>query len=184
MFENTKNSIKEIIAKLKATGLIFRIIGQLFPIGYLIFLIVANIGSHSANIVFLSISVCYLALFLFMEFRDFNKKAKRAVRKWMRTIYRWGKHIIRLLLIIIPSYGVVVTVRDFSPLALIFLILTILGIIWEIVWNILMFIVKRFVRTKKQKFISNFQRDFSNFYSSKKTDQNDYSNYGDIHEER
>ena len=123
MFDNTKNSLKEIGQKFKTTKLIFKIIGQLFPIGYLIFLIVANIGSQTANIVFLSLSLLYLGFFLFMELYHFNKKVKRTIRKWMKIIYRWSKHLIRLLLIIIPSYGLVVTIQDFSPLALIFLIL-------------------------------------------------------------
>ena len=183
MFENTKNSIKELGKKLKATGLIFQIIGQLFPIGYLIFLIIEDIGSKKANHIFLGLSILYLALFLFMELRDFNKNAKKVVRKFMHHLYRWGTHIIRLLLIIVPSYGLVVTIRDFSPLALVLLLLTILGMVWEIVWNILVFIVKRIFRRKTENFINSFKRDFPNLYPRQYDDQQDFSAYGDIHEE-
>ena len=185
MFDNTKNTLKEIGEKIKATGLIFKIIGQLFPIGYLVFLIAANIGSLTANIIFLVLSVLYFGFFLFMELRDFNKKTKKSVKKWVKIAYRWGKRIIRLLLIVIPSYGVVVTIQDFSPLALALLIFTILGIIWEIVWNILISVFKNFFRVKKRNFVSSFKRDFFNLRKKgDESDPNDFSDYGNIHEEK
>lgn len=184
MFDYTKNNIKEISEKIKRTGFIFRLIGLLFPIGYLVFLIAADIGFLTANIAMLALSVLYFCFFLFMEWGNFKGKTKRKVKKWVRTFYRHGKRIIRLILFIIPTYGVAVTVKDFSPLALIMLIITILGIIWEIIWNVLLSIGKKAVKTSKQNLFNNFKRDFSILRSKNNyEDPNDFSDYGDIQEE-
>ena len=116
-----------------------------------------------------------------MESQDFNKKTKRTVKKWVRTIYRHSKRITRLLLFIIPTYGVAVTATDFSPFALFMLLITIFGILWEILWNVLLNLGKKAVKSSKQSLMSGFQRDFSLFRAKNKNDDpNDFSDYGDI----
>ena len=181
MFDYTKNNLKKIGEKIKKTGFIFKVIGKLFPIVYLVFLIIARIGVLTANIILLAFSVVYFFFFLFMELQNFNRKTKRTVKKWVRTVYRHGKRITRLLLFIIPTYGVAVTAVDFSPLALFMLLITIFGILWEILWNVLLGLGKKAVKSSKQTLMSGFQQDFSSFRSkNKNNDPNDFSDYGDI----
>ena len=119
-----------------------------------------------------------------MEWGDFKKKTKRTVKKWVRIVYRHSKRITRLLLLIIPTYGVAVTAVDFSPLALFMLLITIFGILWEIFWNLLLGIGKKAVKTSKQNLFNGFKLDFSNLRKRNNNDDpNDFSDYGDITEE-
>ena len=184
MFNYTKNSFKEIGEKIKRASFIVRLIGLLFPIGYLVFLLAADIGILTANIIMLSLSVLYFFIFLFMEWSNLKGKTKRKVKKWVRIVYRNGKRITRLLLFIIPAYGVAVTAKEFSPLALFMLIITILGIIVDILWNVVWGLGKKAVKISKQTLFDNFKQSFS-FLRSKNEydDPNDFSDYGDIHEE-
>ena len=120
-----------------------------------------------------------------MELREFNKKTNKALRKWVKNVYRWSKRLIRLLFIIIPSYGLILTLQNFSPLALVLLIFTVFGIILEIIWNIFMALLKRFVRKKKDKLVKSFRKDVSNIFpreTADNADQNDFSDFGDISE--
>ena len=182
MFDYTKNNFKNIGERIKKTGFLLKIIGKLFPIAYLIFLIAAKIGSLTANIIMLSLSVLYFLFFLFMEASAFKRKTKRTVKKWVRVFYKHTKRITRLLFLILPAYGAAVTANNFSPFALFMLIITILGIIWEIIWNILLGIGKKAVKTGKQNLLNGFKRDFLNLHSHD-DDPNDFSDYGDITKE-
>lgn len=151
MFDYTRGAIDKILEDFKKLWLAVNIGLQLFSIVYLLYMHLTHRGFFLINAVLLGLALAYFIFFIVMEFTHGAKKAKKTVGE----IYAWCKRIIRLFTIVLTIYGLFVVTKDFTPISLLLLILTIFGFILDI----LLYCIIKFLTAEAELIMAGVQRD-------------------------
>lgn len=155
MFELTKAAFKKTMDDFKK---VIYVTGVTTQIVYLIYLCYALIWGNANPIVsgiLAGISFVYLVFYLvvtkFGKAPDGRENLKRAVA----FIVKWSKKLIALYNIGVMLYGITLTAKAVTPIALVLNAMMIVGFLLGVVFDVIMTIVKN----RAQLFITGFEKD-------------------------
>lgn len=155
MFELTKAAFKKTLEDFKK---VVYVTGVATQIVYLIYLCYALIWGNANRIfsgILAGISFVYLVFYLivtkFGKVPDGRENLKRSVA----LVVKWSKKLIALYNIGVMLYGISLTAKAVTPLALILNAMMLVGFILGVVFDVIMTIVKN----RAQLFITGFEKD-------------------------
>lgn len=143
MLDYTRSVFIQTKEDLKKLGLLCSFALQSFQIFYLIYTLCIRSGILAANIALLVLSSAY---FLVMVYVNWNE-TKKEIRKIFKTIYRWGKRLIKLFTLGVSIYGLFITASEpttvKTTVSIILLVFMLLGWIFDLLLEILIRIVEK-----------------------------------------
>ncbi len=136
MLDYTKAAIKKTVDDFKRLDYIRNIVTQVLYIGYLIYALIASSGVLWANILLLTLSAAYFVFFLVITAGE-KSKAKKKVKKLATQIFKRCKQLVKLFTTVVMVYGVCVTTKNVTPLAVVLAAFMIVGWLLQIVFDVI-----------------------------------------------
>ena len=155
MMKNTKLAIVEMLNEIKKIGLWIKY-GSI-AISFIYFI---KTGNQIANILSASLFVIY-TIFELVTKNIERKQIKKVIKK----IYVWLRILIRAFALATIIYGIYTQTEDVSPLSVIFLTLMIILWILQVLFEIVIAIISRYVN----RVITEIKRDYEEFKETSKT---------------
>jgi len=155
MLAYTKSVFLQTKEDLKRLGFLCSTALQSFQIIYLIYALCIGSGILVANIALLTLSVAYFSFMLYIN----RNETKKEIKKIFKTIYRWGKRLIKLFTLGVSVYGLFITASEAitvsGVISIILLVFMLLG--W--VFDILLEIATKFVERRGKLFLEALKMD-------------------------
>ena len=133
MLDYTKAALKRTVEHFKKLDYRRNVCTQILYIAYLIYALIAKIGSPIANGILLTMAVAYFIFFLYVTKIQAEKNLKRTVK----SIYRHAKQLIKLFNLGVAVYGICITAKHVTPLALLFVSFMIVAWVLQIIFEVL-----------------------------------------------
>ena len=160
MMKNTKLAIVEMLNEIKKIGLWIKYGSIAISFIYFIIAIITKTGNQIANILSASLFVIY-TIFELVTKNIERKQIKKVIKK----IYVWLRILIRAFALATIIYGIYTQTEDVSPLSVIFLTLMIILWILQVLFEIVITIISRYVN----RVITEIKRDYEEFKDTSKT---------------
>ena len=161
MLDYTKAAVKHTVEHLKKLDYARNIATQTLYIAYLVYALIANIGSQIANGILLALSVAYSFFFLYVT----KIKTEKALKRKVRSIYRHAKRLVKLFNLGVAVYGICITAKHVTPLALLFVAFMIVAWVLQIVFEVLL----RAIAKKAQFILEGLEEDYRQLTKPVKT---------------
>lgn len=163
MFDYTKSVFTKTVDDLKKIAFFFGASLQLFQIGYLIYALCIGSGIVAANIVLLVLSSAYFLFMLYINANDVKKEIKRI----LKTIYRWGKRLIKLFTLGVSVYGLFITASETvtvkSLVSIVLLVFMLIAWVLDVLFSLIIVIIER----RKNLFFDAIKMDLEPFLKAK-----------------
>ena len=154
MLDYTREAFKKTVEDLKRVFYILNVTVQCVYIAYLVYTLIVGTGFFAVNLALLVLSVAYLGFFLVTT--AFGKTPEGKIyRKIGKRVYKWCKRALKLFTIGVTVYGICNAVNRVSPLAVIFTAMMIVGLLLQVVFEILISIVSK----RAKMFLEGFEAD-------------------------
>lgn len=141
MFKYTSNVINNSLDIIKKMIYIFQVLIQVTYISFLVYKTIFDNNNQLVNIVLLILSFVYLIIFI-MTSNEFYTNKDKYKRKVLKYIFKITKYVINLYLIIITIKSLINN-QGSEPLNTIFLLLMIIGLLVNIVFDIILEIINK-----------------------------------------
>lgn len=141
MFKYTSNVINNSLDIIKKMIYIFQVLIQVTYISFLVYKTIFDNNNQLVNIVLLILSFVYLIIFI-MTSNEFYTNKDKYKRKVLKYIFKITKYVINLYLIIITIKSLINN-QGSEPLNTIFLLLMIMGLLVNIVFDIILEIINK-----------------------------------------
>lgn len=162
MLDYTRSVLIQTKEDLKKLGLLCSFALQSFQIFYLIYTLCIGSGILAANIALLVLSASYLGVMVYVN----RNEAKKEIRKIFKTVYRWGKRLIKLFTLGVSVYGLFITASEpttvKTTVSIILLVFMLLG--W--VLDLLLEILTRIVEKRGKLFLDALKMDIEPAYKA------------------
>ena len=146
MVEDAKQSLDQLIKRLKKIYFIFRLTSFLVSLSFFIFAAIAGFGIRWVNIAFAALLVIYQILDYFV----ISRKGKKILRKG----YRYVRLFVKMISLGMTIYGIVEASIEATPARIIFVsfmaLFWLLQVFFEITLIMFERLKKRFVRDIKK----------------------------------
>ena len=152
MLDYTKAAVKHTVEHLKKLDYARNIITQLLYISYLVYTLAAKIGFAIANGILLALSLAYFVFFLYVT----KIKTEKALKRTGKSIYRHAKRLVKLFNLCVAVYGICITAKHVTPLALLFVAFMIVAWVLQIVFEVLL----RAIAKKAQFILEGLEEDY------------------------
>ncbi len=138
MFACLKTLFFKLLRKIKSIDFEINVSVQILYIIYLLYAIFFDIGIFLANIILLALSVIYLIFF----FYDKGKHLAKRKRKLIDRLHKYTKRTVQLYGLIAMSI-ILLTSEKNNPLILTIVYLSALGLMLQVLVDVLLFIVDK-----------------------------------------
>lgn len=143
MLDYTKSVFIQTKEDLKKLGFLCSACLQSFQIIYLIYALCIGSGILFANIALLVLSVGYFSFMLYIN----RYETKKEIRQIFKTVYRWGKRLIKLFTLGVSVYGLFITASEpitvSGVVSIILLVFMLLGWVLDILLEVLTKVVEK-----------------------------------------
>lgn len=143
MIDYTKAAFGKIISDVKKIGLFFTISSQLFMIAYLTYAVITNESLRIVNGILLALAVCYFFFYLQIRKDGFTKEEIQ-LKKRIDKPYTIIKRIAKLYTLGVAVFGLYCSAKNVNPISIILTTLTILAFLFQIIIDILLFVVEQY----------------------------------------
>ena len=155
MFELTKAAFKKTMEDFKK---VIYVTGVSTQVVYLIYLCCALVLGNANRIVsgiLAGISFVYLVFFLIVTKFGKAPDGRENLKRSVALVVKWSKKLIALYNIGVMLYGITLTAKAVTPLALVLNAMMLVGFLLGVVFDVIMAIVKN----RAQLFITGFEKD-------------------------
>ena len=161
MLDYTKAAVKHTVEHIKKLDYARNIATQLLYIAYLVYTLIAKVGSQIANGILLALSVAYLIFFLYVT----KVKTEKSLKRTGKSIYKHAKRLVKLFNLGVAVYGICITAKHVTPLALLFVAFMIVAWVLQIVFEVLL----RAIAKKAQFILEGLEEDYKQLTKPVKT---------------
>lgn len=158
MLDYTKKVFTKTVEDLKMLAFICSLALQSFQIFYLIYALCTTSGILAANIALLVISAAYLVFMIYIRW----KQTKKEIRRLFKTIYRWGKRLIKLFTLGVSVYGVYITYSQPATVSTTISVILLVFMLLAWVLDLLFEVTIRIAEKRGKMFFEAFKEDMSN----------------------
>ena len=158
MLDYTKKVFTNTVEDLKMLAFICSLALQSFQIFYLIYALCTTSGILAANIALLVISAAYLVFMIYIRW----KQTKKEIRRLFKTIYRWGKRLIKLFTLGVSVYGVYITYSQPATVSTTISVILLVFMLLAWVLDLLFEVTIRIAEKRGKMFFEAFKEDMSN----------------------
>lgn len=141
MFKYTISAINNSLDIVKKLIYILQILIQVSYIGFLAYKIIFDNTYFVINIILTVISFVYLIIFIFTS-NEFYTEEDKQRRKIIKYVFKIIKYIINIYLIVITTNSLIIN-QGSEPVNIILLIMMILGLIVNIIFDIVLEIINK-----------------------------------------
>lgn len=159
MFEFTKATLQKNIERFKRWDFYRSIVTQLIYIAYLSYALLVGIGVKIANAILLPLAVAYFLFYIIAYTRTVKKK----IRKRVKRIFKRSKQLVKIFALGVLIYGIIASAYEVRPLSLFFTFMMAMGVLIQIIFELLF----RFLKRKAKLFMQSLEQDFAPFASIK-----------------
>lgn len=161
MLDYTKAAVKHTVEHIKKLDYARNIATQLLYIAYLVYTLIAKVGSQIANGILLALSVAYLIFFLYVT----KVKTEKSLKRTGKNLYKHAKRLVKLFNLGVAVYGICITAKHVTPLALLFVAFMIVAWVLQIVFEVLL----RAIAKKAQFILEGLEEDYKQLTKPVKT---------------
>ena len=162
MLDYTRSVFMQTKEDLRKLGLLCSFALQSFQIIYLIYTLCIGSGILVANIALLVLSSAYFIFTVYVNW----KETKKEIKKIFKTLYRWGKRLIKLFTLGVSVYGLFITASEpttvKTTISIILLVFMLLG--W--VLDLLLEVLTRIVEKRGKLFLDALKMDIEPAYKA------------------
>ncbi len=159
MLEYTKAALKKTVERLQRLDFYRSVITQLIYIAYLSYALLVDLGVKLANAILLPLSIAYFFFYIIAYIR----MAKRKLKKRVKRIFKHSKRLVKIFALGVLIYGIITAAYEVRPLTLFFTFMMAMGVLTQIVFELLF----RFIKWKAKTFFQTLEQDFAPFASIK-----------------
>ena len=158
MLDYTKKVFAKTVEDLKMLAFVCSLALQSFQIFYLIYALCSGSGILAANIALLAISSAYLIFMIYIRW----KQTKKEIRRLFKTIYRWGKRLIKLFTLGVSVYGIYITYSQTATVSTIISVILLVFMLLAWVLDLLLEVTIRVAEKRGKMFFEAFKEDMAN----------------------
>ena len=164
MFDYTRGLFKQTVYDVKKLAVITGFLVQIFQIIYLIYALIAQTGIMIANAVLLFFTVAYFAFSLYLHFKDLKYEEK--IKRLIKTVYGWGKRIIKFFTLFISVYGFIAIANEPTTVKITFSLILLIFMVIAWIVEILLWFLVRMIEKRGDLFIDALKLDVEPLYKA------------------
>lgn len=157
MFELTKAAFKKTMEDFKKVVYITGVATQAVYLIYLCYALIWGNANPIVSGILAAISLAYLVFYLIVTKFGKAPDGRENLKLWVARTVKWTKKLIALYNIGVMLYGITLTAKEVTPIALILNAMMLVGFLLGIVFDVIMTIVKN----RAQLFMTGFEQDIA-----------------------
>ena len=162
MLDYTRSVFLQTKEDLRKLGLLCSFSLQSFQIIYLIYTLCIGSGILAANIALLVLSSAYFLFMVYINWTD----TKKEIRKIFKTIYRWGKRLIKLFTLGVSVYGLFITANEHATITTTVSIILLVFMLMGWLLDLLLEVLTRIVEKRGKLFLEALKMDIEPAYKA------------------